>query len=192
MDAAAWNARYAASDRVWSAGPNQFVEAELEALAPGSAIDVAAGEGRNALWLAERGWAVTAVDYSDVAIERGRSHDPEGRVDWVVTDVTGDPLPDGLDLALISYLQLPRAQMREVWPRVAATLRPGGTFFLIGHDSSNLTEGTGGPQDPDHLYTADDVVAALGDLVEVQRAERVARVTDAGTAWDVLVRGVRR
>lgn len=192
MDAAAWNARYAASDRVWSAGPNQFVEAELATLAPGTALDVAAGEGRNALWLAERGWRVTAADYSDVAIERGRSHDPEGRVDWVVADVTSDPLPDGLDLALISYLQLPSAEMRAVWPRVASTLRSGGAFFLIGHDSSNLTEGTGGPQDPDHLYTADDVVAAIDHLVEVQRAERVARVTDAGTAWDVLVRGVRR
>ena len=70
MDAKDWDARYEASPRVWSATPNQFVESELVDLAPGSALDLASGEGRNALWLASLGWQVTAIDYSAVAIER--------------------------------------------------------------------------------------------------------------------------
>ena len=72
-------------------------------------------------------------------------------------------------------------------------LRPGGTFFVIAHDSTNLTEGTGGPQDPSVLYTAEDVLDDLaGHDLEVVRAERVPRVVEAGTAWDALVRVVRR
>jgi 2-polyprenyl-3-methyl-5-hydroxy-6-metoxy-1,4-benzoquinol methylase len=63
MDAQAWDERYTASELLWSATPNQFVAAELSDLAPGRAVDLAAGEGRNALWLAERGWHVTAVDF---------------------------------------------------------------------------------------------------------------------------------
>ena len=69
MDAGAWDERYAATGMVWSTGPNQFVERELQELPPGRALDLACGEGRNARWLAKRGWQVTAVDFSPVAIE---------------------------------------------------------------------------------------------------------------------------
>ncbi|MEL0282956.1 MAG: SAM-dependent methyltransferase, partial [Ilumatobacter sp.] len=62
MDAAGWDERYAGTDLVWSAGPNVFIEEICAGLEPGSALDLAAGEGRNAVWLAERGWDVTAVD----------------------------------------------------------------------------------------------------------------------------------
>ncbi len=72
MDATEWDARYAESERVWSLGPYQFVEAALTDLPPGRGVDLAAGEGRNAVWLASRGWDVTAVDFSRVALERGR------------------------------------------------------------------------------------------------------------------------
>src|ERR1700754_3536553 len=73
MDADAWDERYAATELVWSAGPNRFVEEECADLQPGRALDLAAGEGRNALWLAERGWSATAVDFSAVALDRARS-----------------------------------------------------------------------------------------------------------------------
>ncbi len=81
---------------------------------------------------------------------------------------------------------------RQVWPRAFAALRPGGTLFVIGHDSSNLSEGVGGPQDPDCLYVSDDVLDALHtDDLLIEEAGRVPRVTEAGTAYDVLVK-VRR
>lgn len=72
MEATEWDRRYAEQELVWSAGPNQFLVEEAAGLAPGRALDVAAGEGRNAVWLAERGWRVTAVDFSTVGIDKGR------------------------------------------------------------------------------------------------------------------------
>ena len=96
MDARAWDERYAATELVWSAGPNQFVESELKDLRPGRALDLAAGEGRNAIWLAEQGWEVTAVDFSLVGLDKGRAalaQRPGGRdlhVEWVHADVLDD------------------------------------------------------------------------------------------------------
>jgi SAM-dependent methyltransferase len=197
MDAAAWDERYAATALVWSAGPNQFVEADLEDLTPGRALDLACGEGRNARWLAERGWEVTAIDWSSVAIEKGRRL--TDAVDWQVGDALTTPLPTGLDLVVLAYFQVPADARRTAVLRSFDALDPGGRLFVVAHDSTNIAEGTGGPQDPTVLYTAEDV---LGDLagadLEVVRAERVARLvvgTDEhgseGTAWDALVH-VRR
>ena len=70
MDAAAWDARYAGAELVWSAGPNVWVRELCAPMPPGVALDVAAGEGRNALWLVEQGWAVVASDFSAVGVER--------------------------------------------------------------------------------------------------------------------------
>ena len=209
MDAVEWNERYRASALVWSAGPNQFVEAELTDLPPGRAVDLAAGEGRNAIWLARRGWQVTAVDFAQSGLDKGRTIADQGEdldVSWVCADATtwqrGADEP-AYDLCLVAYLQLAAAERREAVRRGFRSLGVGGTFLLVAHDSSNLTKGTGGPTDPAVLMTAEDVLADLGgESFEVVRAERVPREvggpehvhdpTDATTAWDCLVRVVRR
>jgi SAM-dependent methyltransferase len=198
VDAAGWDTRYAASERVWSVGPNQFVERSLADLPPGRAVDLAAGEGRNAVWLASRGWDVTAVDFSQVALDRGRETAPDAGVTWVCADVLGwEPGPKRYDLAVLAYLQLVESERRRAVRTGFSCLHPGGTFFLVAHDSSNLTEGTGGPQDPSVLMTADDVLADLGDakydVVEGGRVERRVTAPDAieRTAYDALVRVVR-
>ena len=214
MDARAWDERYAASELVWSATPNQFVAAELAGLTPGRALDLAAGEGRNALWLADHGWHVTAVDFSRVALEKGlalQERHERGRdldIDWVRADaLTFEPGPPPFDLALLAYLQLSADERREAVRRAFLTLRPGGTLFLVAHDSSNLEEGTGGPQDPTVLFTSEEVLADLdGERFEVVRAGRVAREVlapesagtahnhqghETHTAFDALVRLVR-
>ena len=201
MDAGAWDERYAAAEQVWSVGPNQFVAQELAELQPGVAIDLACGEGRNAVWLADRGWHVTGIDFSEVAVEKARRTAGEREVTWVVGDALTVELPEA-DLAVLAYLQLPADQRRTAVRRAFAALRPGGTLLVVAHDSTNLTDGTGGPQDPAVLYTAEDVLADLAaDPFEVVRAERVARVveqddehggTSQATAWDALVRLVRR
>ena len=198
MDAAQWDTRYAESERVWSVGPNQFVERALADLPPGRAVDLAAGEGRNAVWLASRGWDVTAVDFPRVALARGRETAPDAAVTWVCADVLGwQPGPAPYDLAVLAYLQLVESERRRAVLTAFGCLRPGGTFFLVAHDSSNLTEGTGGPQDPSVLMTADDVLADLGDAsYDVVDATRVARPVPAPdgtehTAYDALVRVVR-
>lgn len=187
--AAFWDERYAGSERYWSAEPNQFVEAHLGDLEPGRAVDLAAGEGRNAVWLARKGWRVTAIDFSRVGIDRGRAEEPG--VEWWVEDVTTTDLPP-VDLVLISYLHLPHEQMSGVVARSWTALAPGGTFFLVGHDASNITDGVGGPQDPSILSTADDVRRWLPAEAHVEVAERVERYTGAGTAYDVLVRATKR
>ena len=191
-----WDQRYAASERVWSTGPNQFVEQHLADLPPGRAVDLAAGEGRNAVWLAGIGWQVTAIDFSGVAIERGRSQDdsddrPLHPVTWLVGDVLTEPLPERVDLALVSYLQLPHDEMSRLVARAYDALRPGGTLFLICHDASNLTEGVGGPQDASVLPSAELVLDWLGPGAQILEAGRVERTVEAGTAYDVLVRAVR-
>jgi SAM-dependent methyltransferase len=208
MDSRAWDERYAATELVWSSTPNQFVAAELADTPPGRALDLAAGEGRNALWLAARGWQVTAVDFSLVGLDKGRrleAAQPQGRdmhVDWVHADVlTYEPGPVGYDLALLAYLQLPAAERRTAVRTAFEALSVGGTLLVVAHDSTNLTEGTGGPQDPSVLYTAEEVLGDLdGERFDVVRAERVARVVPAGdehrgepdrTAYDALVRLVR-
>ena len=206
MDAQQWDERYAGSALVWSGGPNAAVARELADLPPGAAVDLGCGEGRNALWLAERGWRVRAVDFSAVALAKGRTLAADravgDRVTWEQADATTWRGSE-LDLAVVAYLQLAAPQRRAAVRAAFGSLRPGGTFLLVAHDTTNLTDGTGGPQDPAVLMTAADVVADLAGLpAEVLSAERVARTVQpdpaharpgapGATAWDCLVRCVR-
>jgi SAM-dependent methyltransferase len=204
VEARDWDEKYAASELVWSREPNQFVAAELADLPPGTAVDLAAGEGRNAIWLASRGWTATAVDFSQVALDKGARLAADAGIDvtWVCADATYWQPDAPVDLVVVAYLQVPAPDRRRAVRGAVSMLSPGGTFLLVAHDSTNLTEGTGGPQDPSVLMTAEDVLADLdGIAVDVLRAERVAReVTSADghggeerrTAWDCLVRVVRR
>lgn len=200
MDAAAWDERYAASELVWSAEPNVFVAGELADLAPGRALDLAAGEGRNAIWLARRGWDVTAADFSQVALDKGARLAGGTAVRWVCADATRWDEPSAYDLVVVAYLQLGAAERRAALRAAYDSLVEGGTLLVVAHDSSNLEEGTGGPQDPRVLMTAADVLADLDDLAfDVLHAGRVGRQVGDGhgeeparTAWDCLVRLVRR
>jgi len=195
MKAEAWNARYAQKELVWSAGPNRFLVAEVADLPPGRALDLACGEGRNAIWLAEQGWQVTGVDFADVAIEKARAIAAKRGVDvdFRVADLLAfEPPEQAFDLVIVFYLQLVAGELGPVLERAARAVAPGGTFLLVGHDSRNLTDGHGGPQDPRVLFRPEDVVAAIGDL-EVERAEPVERPVEAegAVAIDALVRARR-
>ena len=194
MDAQTWNQRYSDTELMWSAGPNLFVEQLCRDLTPGRSIDLAAGEGRNAIWLAERGWDSTAVDYSDVAIDKARQIAEKRGVTITaeVADLTEyDPTPGGYDLVLVAYLQLADEQLTPILRRAAAAVAPGGTFLLVCHDRENLERGYGGPQAVDVLTSPDQVVAAIGDELTVERAEVAERrvQTDDGerVALDTLV-----
>ena len=189
-----WNDRYAGRDLVWSAEPNRFLVAETADLVPGTALDLGAGEGRNSLWLAERGWEVTAVDFSDVALSKGSSI-AESRgldIEWVVADLgTYIPPSQTFDLVIEFYVQLPAPLRQDIWRRAEAAVAPGGTLLVVGHDLTNLEHGYGGPQNPAALFTPDDVVEMIEDL-DVIRATRVDRPVNDKVAIDALVRAVRR
>ncbi|HET9123530.1 MAG TPA: class I SAM-dependent methyltransferase [Solirubrobacteraceae bacterium] len=198
-DSAAWDRRYQTSELVWTAEPNRFLVAETAALPPGRALDLACGEGRNAVWLAERGWDVTGVDFSAVGIQKARALAERRGVQghWVVGDLRSDELRgEAFDLVIIFYLHVPAAERLQIMRRAARAVAVGGIFLLVGHDRSNLEEGCGGPQNPEVLYGAADITEDIaGSGLEIERAERVQRPvsTDEGerTAWDVLVRAHR-
>ncbi|MEJ7705957.1 MAG: class I SAM-dependent methyltransferase [Nocardioidaceae bacterium] len=142
MDADAWDERYRADRLLWGAEPNQFVRELCERLPVGRALDLACGEGRNALWLARLGWQVTAIDHSPVAIARARAlgaREPAaagGRITWVVADVTSTlPRPSSVDLTVISYLHLAPAQRDTVVRSGARAVR------LAVTSSSSATTG---------------------------------------------------
>ncbi len=200
MDSQQWDERYASSEFTWSTEPNQFVAAELAGLPPGRALDLAAGEGRNTVWLAERGWRVTAVDFSRVGLEKGRKLSAArgvgaDQVTWIVADLNDyQPEPAAFDLVLIAYAQVAPELRAKLLAGAVAAVAPGGTMFVVGHDLTNLTEGAGGPQYPEVLYTPEMIAAGLAGL-RVLRAERVRRAVEKdgtpATAIDTLVRAIR-
>ncbi len=168
-----WDERYAASELVWSAGPNMFVEELARDLEPGRMIDLGAGEARNAIWFAEQGWDATAVDFSAVGIDKANQIADRCEVDLttVVADLTTYvPEPEGFDLVLLAYIHLPTEQRTTVQDRAIAAVAPGGHFLLVGHDATNLEHGHGGPQSAEVLTSPDELVASLGDDFEVIRA----------------------
>ena len=200
MDSNRWNARYAEKEWEPEREANLFLVREFESRAPrGRVLDLACGEGRNAVWLASRGWRVTGVDFSGVAL--GRAQKLAARrgvhVDWIRADVTRfAPRPDSFQLVALLYLQLPAADRQRALERAAAAMARGGELFMVGHALRNLTEGTGGPQDPAVLWEAEEIrrdLSALG--LAVDRAETLRRPVEepegARDAFDVLLRAHR-
>jgi SAM-dependent methyltransferase len=198
-----WNERYAATGLTWSAGPNELF-AELAAdIPPGRALDVATGEGRNALWLAGQGWQVDAIDFSNVGIDKGRQIAAERslEINWIVADVNTHEFETAVyDLVTVLYLHT-SAEERAGWlPALIQSVRPGGQLIYIGHDPANIEKGVGGPQDPAVLPGVEDLAPMLVDF-DLKRAEIYQRPVNSdpghgaagdGVALDTLVWAVRR
>jgi 2-polyprenyl-3-methyl-5-hydroxy-6-metoxy-1,4-benzoquinol methylase len=191
-----WDKRYAGSELLWTAEANRFLVAEISGLAPGRALDLACGEGRNAVWLAEQGWTVRGVDFSGVALAKAAKLAEARGVDaeWVHSDLLEyDPEAAAYDLVVVLYLQIPAAERRVVVRRAAGAVALGGVLLIVAHDRSNLERGWGGPQDPAVLYSAADVRDDLADAgVDIVRADVVERPVDSPDgekiALDLLVR----
>jgi len=192
-----WNRRYSQPELLWGAGPNRFVSEVLSQVPPaGRSLDLACGEGRNSIWLASRGWQASGVDFSRVALERARTLARERgvEVDFAEHDLTEwQPEADAFALVVIAYLQIPRAQMNGVWAAAARALAPGGELVAVGHAARNLSDGTGGPQDPEVLWSAESLRSELeGAGLVVDRLDEVLRpVEDERPAIDLLVRASR-
>jgi Fe2+ or Zn2+ uptake regulation protein len=193
-----WNERYADHDYLWRVEPNQFVERQLSGLEPGTAVDLAAGEGRNAVWLARQGWQVTAVDFSRAGLDKTARLATDNAVAERVVTVAADALvwapAEPVDLVVIAYLQLSPEQVRTVLEHAATWLRPGGRVLVVAHDRTNIEHGYGGPLTPEHCYDLDETVATLSGLeMEVAEvAERHVETEDGPrTALDTLVVGRR-
>lgn len=163
-----WDERHTAHEPIESTEPDSSLVQLAMPLAPGRALDLAAGDGRNAIWLASRGWSVTAVDFSGVALRRAAAAaDRAGlKVNWVQADLLEwRPEPRSADLVALMFLHLPPEERRVVLAAAVDAVAPGGRLLIVGHDRSNLGRGVPGPGDPALLYAMDEVVAYLTPLI---------------------------
>lgn len=193
MDATAWDERYAGTERLWSAGPNRFLPDLVKSLPKGRALDLACGEGRNAIWLAQEGWQTVGVDFSVTAIERAwdAARAFHCDCDFVVADLRDWKVTGDFDLITEFYLHVPKSELRVIRHRAIEALRPAGRYIVVGHDVENLERGIGGPQDPSLLHTIESVSADL-DGLEIEVADQLRRPTDMGPyALDTVVRAKR-
>ncbi len=200
MATTAWDERYEVSSLLCSGKPNVWVQHYCEALPAGRLLDLAGGEGRNALWLAQRGWDVTVVDRSPCALDRARHCAGElalaDRVHCIRADVRRHlPTGRGYDLVLIAYLQLPEAERDTVLNLAVSAVAPGGRLLWISHDESNVADGSGGMDEG--LLCGPDAIAervrTLGlAIVEAQTRVRAVEVEHGvRTALDTVVLATR-
>ena len=197
-----WDARYAESDRIWSGKPNPHLVEQVADLQPGTAIDIGCGEGADAVWLASQGWRVTALDVSEVALERTVAHAGDAGVADRVTPLhfdlmAGEPLPGAYDLVSAQFMHPPKERFAEIYGRVAAAVRPGGMLLVVAHHPDDLATGVREPHGPDLLFPPERVVEALdADAWEIRVAEAPTRewVRDDGavTVTDTVVLALRR
>jgi len=187
---AMWDERHAARDPIESREPEAVLVELAGRLEPGRALDLATGDGRNAVWLASRGWVTTAVDFSRIALDRARAlADHAGAsVTWVHEDLLAwRPPARSFDLVMLAFLHLPAAERQHVYGAAADAVAPGGHLVVVGHDRVNAGRGVPGPQDPEVLFTADEVAAGLSGFA-VERSEAVERdLGDGRIAVDAVV-----
>lgn len=198
-----WDERYRSAPALWSGHPNTQLVAEAAALPAGRALDAGAGEGADALWLAERGWQVTAVDLSPVALDRAAAEAARrglvDRVRWVQADLGAwEPPVAAFDLVSAQFLH-PTAAVRDaLYARLAAAVAPGGTLLVVNHDPSDLALGIRHDARPEYFASAAELAALLDPAEwEIQVAEarpRDARSHEGGVhhVADAVLRARRR
>ncbi|MDM7931479.1 class I SAM-dependent methyltransferase [Tabrizicola sp.] len=167
-DLARWNARFDTDDYLFGEAPNAFLRTQAAALAPGRALCVADGEGRSGVWLAEQGWEVVSLDFSDVAQRKAAALAARRGVslDLVLADVHAwDYPPAAFDLVVDIFSQFSTPADRLLkWDGMVRALKPGGWLVLQGYTPDQLRHRTGGPSDPTHLYTEDLLRSAFAML----------------------------
>ncbi|MEV7807619.1 FAD-dependent oxidoreductase [Microbispora sp. NPDC088329] len=196
FEEAAWEERYRSRPAIWSGRPNPQLVAEAAELPPGRALDVGSGEGADAVWLAARGWRVTATDISATALERAAAHaadagaDVADRVEWLKADLRDHALPEGAyDLVSAQYMHLPAEARRALYARLAAAVAPGGTLLIVGHHPSDLLTTARRAHFPQMMFTAEEIAASLDPVEwEVVTAETRSRTGVDPDGHDVTIR----
>jgi len=169
-----WDERYAGAEQVWSGRANGALVALTGALPTGRALDVGCGEGADAVWLALRGWQVTACDVSEVALERAEAAAGAAGVEvrWLRSGLLEAPLAeDGFDLVSVQYPALRRTTDRDAERALASAVAPGGTLLVVHHSDVDVETAKAHGFDPADYVQHDDVLAALGDGWRVEVAE---------------------
>jgi SAM-dependent methyltransferase len=196
-----WDERYGTMPALWSGNPNRHLVTETEHLVPGTALDVGCGEGADAIWLAERGWRVTAADISVVALDRARgaavARGPEvaARITWLHADLLElAPAAGSYDLVNMQYFHLPPGIRQAVWRRMAAAVTPGGTLLVVAHDAADPHVMAHRDKDLDLFFPAAEVVEQLAEgewLIDTNIVARWSRPGQEHDALDIVVRATR-
>jgi SAM-dependent methyltransferase len=185
MDQQFWDDLYREKDQLWSGAPNGVLVAETTGLPPGQALDLGCGEGADALWLASKGWLVTAVDISDVALER-----------WSRTDLSTSPLPAGaFDLVVALYFSVPREPGHGAVRNMLAAVAPGGTLLYAHHDLTGHEHERHPDFDPADFYFPADIAAMLDDewtILTHETRPRVNMPAEAMHVNDIVLKARRK
>lgn len=184
FDAAFWDERYASSPAIWSGKPNPHLVSEAADLTPGRALDVGSGEGADAIWLAERGWTVTAVDHSQVGLDRSAEHAAQAgaevaaRISWERADVTRWTPGEGIyDLVSAQFMHLPSTDRVPLFERLAAAVAPGGSLLIVGHNLTDRATSLRSHFDEDFFWAGEAVV----DMLDADRWEIVTNTSRSRT-----------
>lgn len=188
-----WDERYGSEDRVWSGNPNPQLVDRVAGLAPARALDVGCGEGADAIWLAQHGWQVAAVDVSRVALDKAAAHAEQAgvAVAWQQVDLAGwAGEPGAYDLVSAQFMYLPQPDLTRLYRALGASVAPGGTLLLVGHHPIDPRHGD--HDFPDVRWTPEDAVSWLDadDWASVDIAT-VRRQGHLGTMHDGIVQAVR-
>lgn len=169
MDSKYWDDKYSTQEFIYTKVVNRFVAelcGNLEVSGYKRAIELAGGEGRNAVWLAKQGWHVENVDFSQKALDKYLALAKEEGVAELCSANCADalkfePLVSPVELAVIGYLQIPEAQLEVATRRLAGYVASGGHLMGVWHSRDNLARGFGGPRDPDVLPNVESITKAL-------------------------------
>ncbi|MFC9840120.1 class I SAM-dependent methyltransferase [Rhodococcus sp. NPDC127530] len=193
-----WDARYNERDLVWSGEPNGALVDEMTGARPGRALDVGCGEGADALWLAHRGWAVTGLDVSRIALDRARAHTDGKDVDitWVLSGLLDAEVPaGGFDLVSAQYPALRSTADRAAERALISAVAPGGTLLVVHHHIRDADAAREHGFDPDDWVTPGDVAALLDDSWHIDINEVRERSISGGAGahhtHDVVLRAHR-
>lgn len=197
--AAMWDERYSDSDSVWSGDPNGALVAEVAGLTPGTVLDVGCGEGADAVWLAQQGWDVTALDVSDVGLERARDSAAAADVDvtWLLSGLVEAALPEGgFDLVSAQYPAIQRSPGNDAERALMAAVAPGGTLLFVHHATFGSQpaaeqddEGHGHGHDHGHHGEGHGDRCGVDPSSYVGPADMVAALNSAG--WQIETHEVR-
>ncbi len=168
-----WDARFSTDDYIFGTGPNAWLAWHADLLKPGMrALAVADGEGRNSVWMAKRGLTVDAFDISPVGVAKARKLAADAGVD-VNYNVSGvedfDWKVGAYDVVVAIFIQFADPDTRAMlFRQMKSALKPDGLLLLQGYTPKQLEYKTGGPPNPDHLYTEELLREAFGDMEIVE------------------------
>lgn len=198
-----WDEKYRSRSKVWSGQPNPQLIAEAVQLTPGTALDLGCGEGADAIWLASRGWAVTALDVSAVALQRAEAHAREqgvqGNITWLQQDLATWVPGEQFDLVTAQFLHSTLMPWQQALQLAAAAVRTGGTLLIVGHHPEGLPPWGAHDHAPEKYFSSEELVRELGikapewrlDVADTRHRMATGPEGEAAALTDAVLRATR-